>query len=139
MAAPILSNPQVISSGIGALGSLGSSFLGGILNQKNMDSQVQRSKELMKYQWDNFQSPKAQVSALAAAGINPAVALGQGGSGFSATPSASMPTSQAIPVPQIGDVGQFVFAICSSVHLFCKPIERIRSVKTDSLYWFSNF
>lgn len=114
MGAPVAINPQIISSGIGALGSLGSSFLGGILNQKNMDSQVERSKELMKYQWDNFQSPKAQVSALAAAGINPAVALGQGGSGFSATPSASMPTSQAIPVPQIGDIGQFVLAMANA-------------------------
>ena len=114
MAAPLLTNPQVVASGIGALGSLGSSFLGGILNQKNMDSQVQRSKELMKYQWDNFQSPKAQVSALAAAGINPAVALGQGGSGFSATPSASMPTSQPIPIPQIGDIGQFVLAMANA-------------------------
>ena len=114
MAAPVFTNPQVIASGIGALGSLGSSFLGGILNQRNMDSQIERAKELMKYQWDNFQSPKAQVAALTAAGINPAVALGQGGSGFTATPSPSMPTSQALPVPQIGDIGQFVLAMANA-------------------------
>ena len=52
-----------------------------------MQSQIDASKDLMKFEWDNFKSPKAQVSALAAAGLNPAVALGQGGSGFSATPS----------------------------------------------------
>lgn len=112
--APVFTNPQVIASGVGALGSIGSSLLGGFLNGKNMDAQLERSKALMKYQWDNFMSPKAQVSSLAAAGINPSVALGQGGSGFTATPSPSFPSSQSIPVPQIGDIGSFVQAMATA-------------------------
>lgn len=119
MSAPIDLNPKsvLLSSGIGALGSLGSAVLGGILNRSNMAAQVEKSKELMQYQWDHFQSPKAQVNALAAAGLNPAVALGQGGSGFTATPSAAMPTSQPVPVPDIGTIGQFVQAMAMAKKL----------------------
>lgn len=116
MSAPIdLSLKNVLlSSGLGALGSFGSAVLGGILNRSNMRAQIEQSKELMKYQWDNFQSPRAQVGALASAGLNPAVALGQGGSGFTATPSAAMPTSQPLPIPDITSIGQFVQAIANA-------------------------
>lgn len=114
MGAPIWSNPQVVASGIGALGSVGSSLLGGVIGRSNMDAQVKRSKELMQYEWEHFKSPQAQVSALAAAGINPAVALGQGGSGFTATPTPSMPSNPNIPMPNIGDVGQFVLAMANA-------------------------
>lgn len=84
-----------------ALASGLSSTIGGIpgaivnfgLNSLMQDQQVNKSKELMKYQWDNFQSPKAQVESMAAAGLNPAVTLG--GHGSFASPNAVMPSSNA--------------------------------------------
>lgn len=111
MAAPLLLNPQVLASGIGAIGSLGSSLLGGLMNRDNMAKQVQASKDLMDYEWEKYKSPSAQVNALASAGINPAVALGQGGSGFTATPSPTMPTAPRFESPSIGDIGSFVQAL----------------------------
>lgn len=114
MAAPVLLNPQVLASGIGAIGSVGSSILNGVLNRSSMKDQAEVSKELMKYQWDNFQSPLAQVRALGAAGINPAVALGQGGSGFTATPSAAMPTSVPPQIGGITDIANFVKALAEA-------------------------
>ena len=114
MGAPILLQPEVISSGIGALGSLGSSFLNGVFNRNSMKSQIEASKELMNYQWDKFQSPRAQVNSLASAGINPAVALGQGGSGFTATPSAAMPSSVPPQIGGIQDIAGFVKAMAEA-------------------------
>ena len=48
---------------------LGSLALGGTLvnqglNRSNMDYQAQVSKELMDYQWKNFNSPKRKGSAI---------------------------------------------------------------------------
>lgn len=114
MAAPLLLNPQVLASGIGAIGSLGSSLLGGLMNRNNMAKQVQASKDLMDYEWEKYKSPSAQVNALAAAGINPAVALGQGGSGFTATPSPVMPTAPNFVPPSIGDVSSFMLALANA-------------------------
>lgn len=113
MAAPIFSNPQVVASGIGALGSLGSSFLSGMFNRSSMESQAQYAKDLMKYEWDNFKSPQAQVRSLAAAGINPAVALGQGGPGYVSSPSPSMPSSTP-PSFDFASIGDFVKAMAEA-------------------------
>lgn len=110
MAAPKQDSSQLVASGIGALGSIGSTILNGILNRDSMDRQVAASKELMDYEWDKFKSPRAMVGALAAAGINPAVAFGNN-SGAVATPSPVMPSSS---VPQLGivpDVATFVKAM----------------------------
>ena len=114
MGVPVMLTPQVVSSGIGALGSIGSSFLNAAFNRSAMRDQLAASKELMDYQWHKFQSPLAQVNALAAAGINPAVALGQGGSGFTATPSAVMPTSVPPQIGGISDLGSFVKALAEA-------------------------
>lgn len=114
MPAPLLLSPEVVSSGIGAIGSLGSTFLNGMLNRSAMKDQVQASKELMDYQWNKFQSPMAQVNAMAAAGINPAVAFGQGGSGFTATPSAAMPTNTTPQIGGITDIATFVKAMAEA-------------------------
>lgn len=114
MPAPVLLTPEVVASGVGALGSIGSSFLNAAFNRSAMKDQLAASKELMDYQWQKFQSPLAQVNSLAAAGINPAVALGQGGSGFTATPSAAMPTSVPPQIGGISDLGSFVKALAEA-------------------------
>lgn len=112
MGAPTPISPEIIASGIGAIGSLGSTFLNGMFNRDSMDRQVQASKDLMKYEWDNFKSPRAQVGALASAGINPAVAFGSN-SGAIATPTPVMP--QSIP-PQFdfSSIGSFVKAMADA-------------------------
>lgn len=58
---------------------------------KQMDLQ----KDLMQYQWNNFQSPTAQVKEMAKAGINPAVAFGNGApsmGSFNQAPALSPPS-----------------------------------------------
>lgn len=114
MGVPVMLTPEVVASGIGALGSIGSSFLNAAFNRSAMNDQIAASKELMDYQWQKYQSPLAQVNALAAAGINPAVALGQGGSGYTATPSAAMPTSVPPQIGGISDLGSFVKALADA-------------------------
>lgn len=114
MAAPVLLTPEVISSGIGAIGSFGSSILNGLFNRDSMANQVEHAKDLMKYQWENFQSPQAQVRALAAAGLNPAVALGHGGIGFSASPSVNMPSSTPPQIGGVQDIASFVKAMAEA-------------------------
>ena len=86
-----------------------SSFVGGLpvagfnmlMNQLGMSQQQANAKELMDYQWQKYGSPQAQVKALAAAGINPAVALGQGGTGAFAQPSVNMPTSAPVQIDNV--------------------------------------
>lgn len=114
MGAPLLLEPHVAASGVAALGSLGSTFLNGVFNRSAMADQVAASKELMDYQWEKFQSPLAQVNAMAHAGINPAVAFGQGGSGFTATPSAAMPTNTTPQIGGVNDIANFVKAMAEA-------------------------
>ena len=70
------------------------------LNAIGIGQQTGASKDLMRYQWDNFMSPAAQVREMAKAGLNPAAMFGDGKGAF-ASPSAAMPSS--IPV-QMGGV-----------------------------------
>lgn len=88
-----------VASGLGsAIGGLPVAGLNGLLNIFGMSKQQDYAKDLMDYQWQKFGSPKAQVQALAAAGINPAVAFGHGGTGAFAQPSVHMPTSAPVQV-----------------------------------------
>ena len=115
MSAPVQSNNgSLLASGIGALGSLGSSIINGAFNYLSMDKQQEMAKDLMNYQWEHFQSPKAQAQAMAAAGINPAVAFGQGGSGFTATPSPTMPSSSPPTFGGMMDIAGFVKAMAEA-------------------------
>ena len=94
-----------IASGLsGAIGGLPSAGVNLLLNTVGMNQQKSTSKDLMDYQWKNFMSPQAQVNALAAAGINPAVALGQGGTGAFASPSAAMPSSAPVAVDGVSNM-----------------------------------
>lgn len=96
---------------------LGSLALGGTLvnqglNRSNMDYQAQVSKELMDYQWNHFNSPKAQVAAMTAAGLNPA-AMFDGGKGSFASPSVSMPSSMPVsfdPAGTLSSLSQYILA-----------------------------
>lgn len=83
----------------------GTSLLSGIANyltgEHMMDKQTQASKELWDYQWNKAYSPQAQVKNMAAAGINPAVQLGNH-SVLAGSPTGSMPS---LPSVQYGITG----------------------------------
>lgn len=92
---------SALVNGAGGLLSSGLSYL---LGRSNMNKQIEQSKELMDYQWNKFQSPQAQVRAMAAAGLNPAAMFGSGGSGSFASPSVNMPSSSPVNVPPVMDI-----------------------------------
>lgn len=77
---------------LGALAAAGGAALNSLTNEqnkKNAEFSVGLQKDLMDYQWKNYNSPAAQVKSLAEAGLNPAVAFGQGMvRGGSPSPSA---------------------------------------------------
>lgn len=58
---------------------------------------AKKQKELMDYQWNNYQSPAAQVRNMAAAGVNPAVAFGN-----QAPIISSSPNVPSVEAPQFG-------------------------------------
>lgn len=95
---------SALASGVSSsIGGLPGAALNFGLNTLMQNQQVGKSKELMKYQWDNFLSPKAQVESMAAAGLNPAVTLG--GHGSFASPQSVMPSSNApIQVDGVSDM-----------------------------------
>lgn len=95
---------SAIASGVSStLGGLPGAAVNFGLNTLTQNQQVKKSKELMKYQWDNFLSPEAQVRSMASAGLNPAVTLG--GHGSFASPNAVMPSSNApIQVDGVSDM-----------------------------------
>lgn len=80
-------------------GSAVNTLAGGLLGEFFADAANERSKDMQKWQWDNFLSPKAQARALGDAGINPAVAFGQG-----AISHTLQPNAQSVPVSPV-DVG----------------------------------
>lgn len=87
-------DPVVGGALIGTTANLVGGAVNNIVNRSNMDKQVEVSKHLMDYQWNHFQSPLAQSKSMRQAGLNPAVAFGQGGSGQLSSPSVDMPTAQ---------------------------------------------
>lgn len=75
---------------VGAMAAQGAQgFFNTYLNQTNMENQADIQKDLMRYQWENFSSPQAQLRSFASAGVNPAHAL-SGGAVNTAQPSASV-------------------------------------------------
>lgn len=113
MAAPLLLSPEVVSSGISALGSFGSTILNGVFNRQSMDDQINKAKGLMKYEWDLYKSPKAQLGSLAEAGFNPAVALGEGRN-FSASINPVLPSSVTPQIGGVMDIANFVKAMAEA-------------------------
>ena len=84
---------------IGTLAAAGGSVLGNLINKSNAEYSLKQQKSLMNYEWNNFTSPKAQAASLAEAGLNPAVAFGNG-SIHSVSPSSNAP--QVAQVQQSG-------------------------------------
>lgn len=85
---------------LGTLAAAGGAAMNSIANdqnKRNAQYSMNLQKDLLDYQWEKFDSPKAQLDSYAKAGINPAVALGQG-SMRGASPSAS--------APEVAQVGQ---------------------------------
>lgn len=67
---------------LGSLAAAGGAALSDITNRTNRSNAeyaLKMQKELMNYEWKNFNSPKAQAASLAEVGLNPSVAYGQGG------------------------------------------------------------
>lgn len=92
-----------IASGLtGVVGSLPGALVNYGFGNLLQDRQVSKSKELLDYQWKNYQSPEAQVKAMAAAGLNPAATLG--GHGSFAAPAASMPSTAPVQVEGVADM-----------------------------------
>lgn len=91
-----------IASGMaGTIGSLPGTLVNLGLSNYLQDRQVSKSKELLDYQWKNYQSPEAQVKAMTAAGLNPAAMFG--GQGSFAAPAASLPTTAPVQVDGVSD------------------------------------
>ena len=115
---------SAIASGVNAFGGLLGSGLSQSYNRENMALQNQYAKELMDYQWRNFQSPEAQVAAMTRAGLNPAVLFGSGGKGAFAAPSPSMPSSSPVQVPNVFDI--------SSAAAFIKSVADAKKAGMDT-------
>lgn len=98
------------------IGDLGLQAAGGVLNsflgKLSADQAFDRQKELMDYQFKNYTSPKAQVSNLAAAGINPAVAMGNQSPVFSSAPSPGSvhPAQFGIGTTSLTDLANYMLA-----------------------------
>lgn len=93
-----------LSAGKGLINSIGSLF--------GTEYSTEKQKELMDYQWDKMTSPQAQVKNLAAAGINPAVALGNQAPVFSSKgeiPSIT-PPDLGIGTTMLGDISSYINA-----------------------------
>ena len=69
----------------------------------------------MKYQWDNFSSPSAQARSYAAAGFNPAAALGNGNI-TSSSPSAPSVTSPqfSLGIENLSELGSFMKSVADA-------------------------
>ena len=74
-----------------------SPVVNGALSFLGMNVQKSAEKDMMKWQYDNFLSPRKQVSNLAAAGINPAAAMGNSAPILNSAPSAA-----GLQAPQFG-------------------------------------
>lgn len=99
---------------LGTLAAAGGAALNDVANQVNKSNarySLDLQKDLLDYQWKNFVSPAAQLKSYADAGINPAVALGQGGL-RSASPSGSAPVLAQSDIGLSGqDFAQTILAL----------------------------
>ena len=64
-----------VNMGMNLLQGSISGLVNNLFYRRNLDLQVQAQKELMDYQ-NEYNSPKAQMSRLAAAGLNPNLVYG---------------------------------------------------------------
>ena len=95
--------------------SVGGGLLGNILANQSLSKQVEAQKDLMDYQWKNYASPLAQAQSYAAAGFNPAVAMGNGNIS-SMQPSASAPTAPVYStgIENLSELGNYMLAVAQA-------------------------
>lgn len=95
--------------------SLGGGLLNNLFQSGSTDKQVSAQKDLMKYQWDNFSSPVAQARSFAAAGFNPATALGNGNL-TSVSPSAPSvtPPHFSLGIENLSELGSFMKSVADA-------------------------
>ena len=79
------------------------------LNAIGIGQQTGASEDLMKYQWDNFMSPRAQVREMAAAGLNPGAVLGSGKCTFAA-PSVGIPSVSPVQIGGVDTLANYLVA-----------------------------
>ena len=103
--------PQVGASLISAAGGLLNNFFA----DRSLDKQVSAQKDLMDYQWKNYASPLAQAQSYAAAGFNPAVAMGNGNIS-TMQPSASAPTAPVYStgIENLSELGNYMLAVAQA-------------------------
>lgn len=84
--------------GKGMASSFGNNVVNGVFGLIGNEIAQQNARDNFKYQWDNYLSPKVQVKNLAAAGINPAAAMGN---------QAPVLSSAGLDLPQnpLGGIG----------------------------------
>ena len=98
-----------------ALISTGAGLINNLFAKEALRDQVSAQKDLMDYQWKNFASPLAQAQSYAAAGFNPAVAMGNGNI-TSMQPSASAPTAPvySLGVDNLDTIGNFIRSVAEA-------------------------
>lgn len=95
--------------------SLGGGLLNNLFQSESMDKQVSAQKDLMKYQWDNFSSPAAQAKSYAAAGFNPATALGNGNISSSSPSAPSVtPPQFSVGIENLSELGSFMKSVADA-------------------------
>lgn len=95
--------------------SLGGGLLNNLFQSESMNKQVDAQKDLMKYQWDNFSSPSAQAKGYAAAGFNPATALGNGNiSSFSPSAPSVTPPQFSTGIENLSQLGSFMKSVADA-------------------------
>lgn len=84
--------------GKGMASTFGNNVVNGAFGLLGNEIAQNNARENFKYQWDNYLSPKAQVKNLAAAGLNPAAAMGN---------QAPVLSSAGLDLPQnpLGGIG----------------------------------
>ena len=95
--APAVLGPMAAAGGQ-VLGGIANTLLGNSQSKSNTRYSMDLQKSLMDYSWNKYNSPAAQAKAYAEAGLNPAVAFGQGGMSAPVAPNVTAPAVQPSPV-----------------------------------------
>ena len=96
----------------GGLGALGGALINGSIGLIGQNQQINKSKELLDYQWNKMYSPLAQVKNLASAGVNPAAAFGNNAPVLNSGGQLSMPDNAfgGIGTSSLTDISNYLLA-----------------------------
>lgn len=101
--------PALIAAGAALAGGV----INNIMNRDNIDHKAEVEKDLMKYEYDQFKSPAAQVRGMAAAGLSPSVGLGMGNGEF-ATPAHGSVSDSPFVFSGVDEIANAVNAIANA-------------------------